>query len=213
MTALPRWFTSSRLPGIRRVVTPGETEQLLKYLNILSKWQHVHRMVGSTEPAWIIENVFLDSVCFLEALPSEAIRIADLGSGAGIPGIPLAIVRRDLQVSLIEARQRRASFLSTVVRELALAHVTVLPSRAEEVASDLHGSFDAVVMRCAGTAKLTLGPAMTLARAGGVIVVSANPDISPAAGGEVVTVTTPSRTFRTFHRYVTPDATESELGH
>ena len=201
MTELPRWFAGSPLPGIKRPLTPGEAGALHKYMNILIKWQKIHRLIGFAEPAWIVENVFLDSLCFLDALPSDAARIADLGSGAGVPGIPIAIVRRDLTLSLIEARQRRASFLSTVVRELELTHVTVVPSRAEDMAPDQRATFDAVVMRCAGSSELTLGPAMALARPGGAIVIAANPDVRPSAGGEALTVTTPSGTLRTFHRY------------
>ena len=83
-------------------------------------------MVGSDGPAWIVENLFLDSLLFLRVLPTPLHSLLDLGSGAGLPGIPLKIVRGDLELVLVESRRRRASFLSTVVRELALANVRVI---------------------------------------------------------------------------------------
>ena len=207
MTALPRWFPAARLPGIDRALTDEEGGLFGKYLDLLIKWQMVHRLVGSTEPAWVAENVFLDSLCFLPALSPEVQRIADLGSGAGIPGIPIAIVRRDLRLTLIEARQRRASFLSTVVRELGLENVTVVPGRAEELGPSMHEAFDAVVMRCAGPADAILDIAFDLVRAAGVIVASAGPEVAVGAGGEEIVVETPTRTLRTLHRYRKPRQT------
>jgi 16S rRNA (guanine527-N7)-methyltransferase len=204
VTDLPRWFSTTPLPGIRRPPTSAEVDQFGKYLNILTKWQNRHRLVGSIEPAWVVENIILDSLCFLEATPADMVRVADLGSGAGIPGIPLAIVRRDLDLTLIEARQRRASFLSTVVRELTLNHVTVVASRAEDAGADLRERFDVVVMRCAGSAERTLAPAFALLRSGGTVVAAAGPASAPVGQGEDVAVQAPSGTWRTFHRYVKP---------
>ena len=206
MSALPRSLFTARLPGIGRGLTQAEGVLFSNYMKLLSKWQKTHRLVGSVEPAWIIENVLLDSLCFLDVLPPGVARLADLGSGAGIPGIPIAIVRRDMRLCLIESRQRRASFLSTVVRELALDHVEVVADRAENLGPDYGARFDAVVMRCAGEPRVVLGIASRLAHAGGVIVASAGPSAKPGPGAEALTVRTPSGTLRRFHRYeVTPN--------
>ena len=209
MSGLPRPLARGPLPGIGRQLTGSEAATLDKYLEILCKWQKTHRLVGSVEPAWVAENVVLDSIAFLEVLPAGVTRLADLGSGAGIPGIPIAIVRPDLHLCLIEARQRRASFLSTVVRELGLARVEVVASRAESLSVEELDRFDAVVMRCAGRATSMLALAARLLRPGGSVVMSAGPSTEPAPGAEVLTVRTPSGTLRTFHRY----GMGSEFGH
>src|SRR5215208_2420874 len=133
MSALPRMLFDADLPGLRRPLSDEEGAQFSKYLNILTKWQKTHRLIGSVQPSWVVTNIFLDSLCFLELMPSGVSRVADVGSGAGVPGIPMAIVRPDVTFSLIEARERRASFLSTVVRELELAHVEVVARRLEAV--------------------------------------------------------------------------------
>ncbi len=204
MSAGPRSFLDGPLPGLHRPATADERASIDKYLQLLRKWQKTHRLVGSVEPAWLIENVVLDSLCFLDALPPRARSVADLGSGAGIPGIPIAIVRPDLEVVLIEARARRVSFLSTVVRELSLSRVAVVGSRAEALGPEYDRRFDAVLMRCAGGIEDVLVTARRLVAEHGVVIAAAPPASPPAPGGEALTVMSPSGTPRTLHRY--PDA-------
>ena len=202
MTDLPGFLFTAPLPGIDRPLTEPEGELLHKYMRLLIKWQRVHRLIGSAEPAWIVENVFLDSLAFLAALPSGIRQLADVGSGAGIPGIPIAIVRPDLSLGLIEARQRRVSFLSTVARELELGHVQVVGSRVEDLAPEFREKFDAVVMRCAGGLHSMLSIALGLVRPGGSVVIASGPQTEVDDGGEDVIVRTPTRTLRTLRRYV-----------
>jgi 16S rRNA (guanine(527)-N(7))-methyltransferase RsmG len=100
--------------------------------------------------------------------------VADLGSGAGVPGVPLKIVRPELRVTLIESRERRASFLSAVVRELGLQDCRVVGRRAEDV--DLvDRSHDVVVVRCAGDLTGVVPVAAALVRAGGLVIASGPP--------------------------------------
>src|SRR5207237_2657918 len=133
VTDLPEALSTASLPGLDRSLTTPEGELIHKYLKILTKWQRSHRFVGSTNYEWMIENVIIDSIAFLTQVPPQARAIADVGSGAGIPGIPIAIVRPDIQVALIESRRRRISFLSTVTRELALSTVQVHAARTEDL--------------------------------------------------------------------------------
>jgi 16S rRNA (guanine527-N7)-methyltransferase len=141
----------------------------------LLKWQKIHRLVGSAEPRWIVENLFLDSLLFLRVLPGDVSTVADLGSGAGLPGVPISIVRPNLSMALIESRERRASFLSTVARELGLDGLRVVNARGETVGNDLAGRFDAVVVRCAGKLAGVLAAAQPLVRPGGGVVVASGP--------------------------------------
>lgn len=201
MSVLPRSLIGSTLPGVGRRLSEGEAELLKKYQDLLTKWQKTTRLVGSVEPSWLAENVFVHSFCFLEGLPDDTRRLADLGSGAGIPGVPIAIVRPDLEVTLIEARQRRASFLSTVVRELGLGSVTVVGDRIESLPSSYDARFDAVVMRCAGSLSEMLDPALRLVRRGGIVVVSAPASGKTPGDAETLEVRAPSGLLWTFHRF------------
>jgi len=106
----------------------------------LLEWQRTHRLVGSSEPRWIVENLFLDSLLFLRVLPPGITTLLDLGSGAGIPGIPIKLVRPAIQLVLVESRRRRASFLSTAVRDLGLSGTRVVGGRAEDHLAELAGA-------------------------------------------------------------------------
>ena len=166
--------------GAREILGRGLTEIELaafsKYLELIVKWQRVQRLVGSTDPPWIAESLFLDSLLFLRVLPLGIRSMADLGSGAGLPGLPIKIVRPEIDVTLIESRERRGSFLSAVVRELALEGVSVLNARAEDLESSSEARFEAVVMRCAGHPGRLLPLASRLVRSGGIVVAAGPPE-------------------------------------
>jgi 16S rRNA (guanine(527)-N(7))-methyltransferase RsmG len=170
-----------------RPLVEGERQAFRGYLTLLQKWQRVQRLVGSTEAIWVIDNLFLDSLLFLRALPDDLRSLADLGSGAGFPGLPIKIVRPSLDVLLIESRLRRVSFLSTVVRELGLAGVSIQPGRAEALGGTV-APVDAVVMRCAGDLATIMPSAEALLRPGGVIVVAGPPQPRSTSQGEWVDV-------------------------
>lgn len=112
----------------------------------------------------------------------------DLGSGAGVPGIPIKIVRSDAEVTLVESRRRRASFLSNAVRELGLAGVQVLNARVEGLVGKLEKRFDAVVIRCAGDYEELISVARQLLGPRGVVVAAGPPVARPLPGGCWVTV-------------------------
>lgn len=154
-----------------------------KYLQLLRDWSRIHRLTGSAEPQWIVESLILDSLLFLKILAPTVRDVADFGSGAGIPGVPLRIVRPQLRVTLIESRQRRVSFLATAVRELGLEGVSVLGGRLEDVSASLSASQDAVVARCAGGVEAVWRAARGLLRRGGCLVVSGPPRAGPLPEG------------------------------
>ena len=171
-----------------RVLDELERDNFSKYLTLLLKWQKAHRLVGSDDPMWIVEHLFLDSLLFLRLLPSSARTLADLGSGAGLPGLPIKIVRRDMDVVLIESRRRRAMFLTSAVRAMKLEGVRVLEGRVEDLVSELRGTFDAVVMRCAGDIEVMIPVAADLVSDHGIVIASGPPNPKPLSVGDWVTV-------------------------
>jgi len=155
----------------------------------LLKWQKTQRLVGSADPRWIIEHLFLDSLLFLKVLPAHVGSLLDLGAGAGVPGIPIKLVRRDLALVLVESRRRRASFLSAVIRELGLDGVRVINARAEKIRERIE--VDAVVMRCAGPVEELRAAARTFVRPGGMIVAAGPPEARPSGAGHWIEVADP----------------------
>ena len=177
-------------PILGRRLSDEETEKLNNYLNLILKWQRIHRLVGSDDRNWILQSLLLDSLLFTKVLPREAKEIADLGSGAGIPGIPLAIVLPSTRMRLIEARQKRVAFLATAIRELRLDNARVHSGHLEEAAvpPELSGSFDAVVGRCAGDLGKVIPVGLLLVRSGGVVVFSGPPRSRPLPSGGWLTI-------------------------
>ena len=171
-----------------RPLTSHELDLFSRYLALLLKWQGSHRLIGSSDEMWIVEHLFLDSLLFLRLLPSTTRTLVDIGSGAGMPGVPIKIVRGDVEVALVESRRRRASFLSAVVRELALSQVQVVADRIESRLPDMEGRFDAVVMRCAGDVGELMPVAARLLTPQGLVVASGPPEPRPLRQGEWVVV-------------------------
>ncbi|MBI3028116.1 MAG: 16S rRNA (guanine(527)-N(7))-methyltransferase RsmG [Candidatus Rokubacteria bacterium] len=163
---------------LQRPPSPAEAEAFSRYLRLLLQWNRVQHLTSYRRPADIVEKLFLDSLLFLRWVPPGPARVLDLGAGAGIPGLPLKIVKPEITLTLVEARRRRVSFLTAVVRELCLEGVSVLEGRAEdlvEAASELRSAFDAVVTRAAAPLPSIFPVAMAFLRPGGWFIASGPP--------------------------------------
>jgi len=104
-------------------------QQLLAYGALLMKWNKVYNLTAIRDEAAMIHLHLLDSLAILPHVP--ATRIADIGSGGGLPGIPLAICRPQFEVALVETVNKKASFLQQAKIELALANIQVHNTRVE----------------------------------------------------------------------------------
>ena len=110
----------------------GARERLLDYMALLVKWNRTYNLTAIRDPLAMVGHHLLDSLAVLPHLPLAAAgRIADAGSGAGLPGIPLAIARPEWRVTLAEASQKKAAFLRQAVIELHLSNVEVHEGRVE----------------------------------------------------------------------------------
>jgi 16S rRNA (guanine527-N7)-methyltransferase len=129
-------------------VSPAALAQLTLYLEELLRWSPKIDLVSQTDPAAIIRKHFLDSIAIAPLLPENA-TLLDLGSGAGFPGIPIAIALPHTAVSLVEARRKRVSFLKEVVRKAKTPNLMVYEGRAEVLAQqqDLLHHFSVVLTR------------------------------------------------------------------
>jgi 16S rRNA (guanine527-N7)-methyltransferase len=150
----------------------------------LLKWQRSQRLVGSSDPRWIVDHILLDSLLFVRLLPPATRRILDVGSGAGVPGVPLKIVLDETAFTLLEARAKRVSFLWAVVRELRLRDCEVLNTRLETLGGDRRAHYDAIVMRCAGDPTMLHEAALPVLRPGGVMIATGPPKRRPISVGD-----------------------------
>jgi 16S rRNA (guanine527-N7)-methyltransferase len=108
----------------------------VRYAELLAEAGVQRGLIGPREVPRLWERHLLNCAVLSEAVP-EGVTVCDVGSGAGLPGIPLALVRDDLNITLLEPLLRRTNFLTEVVELLGLDHVTVVRGRAEEVLGKL----------------------------------------------------------------------------
>ncbi|MDW8804507.1 16S rRNA (guanine(527)-N(7))-methyltransferase RsmG [Streptomyces scabiei] len=108
----------------------------VRYAELLAEAGVQRGLIGPREVPRLWERHLLNCAVLSEVVP-DGVTVCDVGSGAGLPGIPLALVRRDLKITLLEPLLRRTNFLTEVVELLGLDHVTVVRGRAEEVLGTL----------------------------------------------------------------------------
>ena len=122
---------------------PTLASRLLDYLALLDRWNKTYNLTAIRDPGEMLVKHLLDSLAMARFVDGGT--LADLGTGPGLPGIPLAMARPALQVALVESNGKKARFLREAVRSLGLGNARVLESRAEAVAEP--GAFDVVTAR------------------------------------------------------------------
>jgi 16S rRNA (guanine527-N7)-methyltransferase len=142
---------SAGLQALGIQATTGLEEKLDRYIAALEAWNPAYGLVGATGDELVIKHI-LDSLAPLAVINGLLARqehhdqphnFADLGTGAGLPGIPLALARPDIDVALIDRMTRRIRFLEAMQAELPLPNVTIIEEQVERA----HGSYDIVTFR------------------------------------------------------------------
>ncbi|MBZ2408650.1 16S rRNA (guanine(527)-N(7))-methyltransferase RsmG [Streptomyces albidoflavus] len=123
-------------PAVAREVFGERFPDAVRYAELLADAGVRRGLIGPREVPRLWERHLLNCAVLSEAI-DEGVSVCDVGSGAGLPGIPLALVRPDLSITLLEPLLRRTTFLTEVVELLRLDHVTVVRGRAEEVLGKL----------------------------------------------------------------------------
>jgi 16S rRNA (guanine527-N7)-methyltransferase len=126
-----------------------QVEQIQQYTKILLAWNEKVNLTAIRDPLEILHRHFCESMFAGPAIPVERGRLADVGSGGGFPGLPLKIVRPELQLFLIESNIKKATFLAETVRELGLADARVLVGRYQEFREEV-APLDFVCSRALG---------------------------------------------------------------
>jgi len=121
-----------------------QERKLLAYVALLDKWNKVYNLTAVREPGAMVTQHLLDSLAVLPHL-GTARSLVDVGAGAGLPGIPLAIARPDLQVTLSDSNHKKTTFMQQACVELGLKNATVVCERVERV--ELTRKADAVISR------------------------------------------------------------------
>ncbi|MCC6346290.1 MAG: 16S rRNA (guanine(527)-N(7))-methyltransferase RsmG [Nitrospirales bacterium] len=145
------------------------------YLQELKRWNRAYNLTGLESDRDIITKHFLDSLLYLTFIPEGSGSLADVGSGAGFPGVPLAAVRPELTVVLIEPSRKKTAFLKHLKRVLTLDNVEIVSARVEEMRDR---SFDMAVTRALFTLGDFIKKAGHVVKKGGFLLASKGPRLS-----------------------------------
>lgn len=156
------------------VTLSGDTVvKLGSYLALLLAMNEAVNLTAITEPSEAWSRHILDALSVLPELASlkEGARVLDVGSGGGVPGIPIAIARPDLRVTMLDATEKKVAFLRAVIERLGLDNAEAVRGRAEELAKPpLAASFDAVTARAVAKISALLPWTAPFAKRGGRLV-------------------------------------------
>lgn len=138
-------------------------QKLLDYVALIHKWNKVHNLTAVREPEEMITLHLLDSLAVLPHIQAE--RLLDVGSGAGLPGIPLALCLPELQVTVLDSSHKKASFMRQAKAELGIGNLEVVCARVEQFKPDVQ--YDLIVSRAFSDLNLFTSLTKHLCKPGG----------------------------------------------
>jgi 16S rRNA (guanine527-N7)-methyltransferase len=116
-----------------RALPDGAEAKLAAYVAVLAKWNHTYNLTAIRGPARMVTHHVLDALAVLPYLPAdEGLHVLDVGSGGGLPGIPLAIARPDWHVAMIDSSEKRTAFVRQAAIELPLPNAEAITGRVED---------------------------------------------------------------------------------
>jgi 16S rRNA (guanine527-N7)-methyltransferase len=147
------------------------------YLYELKKWNKAYNLTGLKKDEDIIIKHFIDSLLYLKVMPEGKIKVADIGSGAGFPGIPLKIIRPDTEMYLIEPSAKKSAFLGHMIRQLQMTEIKVIEKSVEEIRvnQELSVPVNVAVTRALFSIKDFIKKASHIVKQNGILILSKGP--------------------------------------
>ena len=145
-----------------------QISKFLRYLELLLEWNEKFNLTAITDKDEIEEKHFIDSIELIKFFDVKNKTLLDVGSGAGFPGIPLAIVEPTLKITLLESNGQRVSFLREVVNDLDLKNVDIIQGRSEELGT--REKYDIVTARAVKELNILLEITFYLVKVGGYFI-------------------------------------------
>lgn len=143
-----------------------------KYMELLKEWNQKFNLTAIEEDNEIALKHFVDSLSIVPFLPKGKCKLVDVGTGAGFPGIPVKIIRADIDVMLVDSLDKRVTFLKEVVKELALNGINAVHSRAEDFGAkaEYREKFDISIARAVAGLPVLLEYCLPLTKVGGIFI-------------------------------------------
>ncbi len=158
-------------------LTDSMLEKFAVYASLLVEWNEKINLTAITDPTDIVYKHFVDSLTLCSMVPHKAFSLIDVGTGAGFPGIPIAIVRSDVKLTLLDSLNKRLLFLKAVCDELGIA-VTLIHARAEEagVKADYREQYDLATARAVASLPVLCEYCLPFVKVGGKFVAMKGPE-------------------------------------
>jgi 16S rRNA (guanine527-N7)-methyltransferase len=168
--------------GLQELGYAPEPERLSMFMTCLAelkKWNRAYNLTGIKKDADMVIKHLLDSLLYLQAVPEGCGTVADIGSGAGFPGIPVKIMRPDIRVYLIEPSGKKAAFLRHVSRRLRIEDVQVIEKRIEstQIGEDIPEQVDVAMTRALFDIGTFVKKVSHIVRKGGICIVNKGPRV------------------------------------
>ena len=170
----------------QRQLTSDQHGRLGEYLDLLLQANQTMNLTRIVDRSAAEVQHVGDALTVLVHLPAGACRAVDVGTGGGVPGIPLAIARPDIDMTLVEATQKKAAFLAKTIQQLRLKNVRVVARRAEDVGrSEQRESFDVALARAVGAVAWLAEWCLPLVKPGGKMLAMKGPRVHEELLGAV----------------------------
>jgi 16S rRNA (guanine527-N7)-methyltransferase len=167
--------------GLKELGIPYTEEHItafMTYLSELKKWGRAFNLTSLKTDRDIIIKHFLDSLLYLTIIPEGALKLADIGAGAGFPGVPVKIIRPEIETVLVESSRKKAAFLRNIIRHLRLADIHVLEQRIEHLGKEYKNKYDIIASRATFSMREFLTKACPYVKEQGIAILNKGPKIS-----------------------------------
>ena len=158
--------------------TEEQLNKFYKYMNMLIEWNEKINLTAIIEPKEIILKHFIDSLAILKYTENSK-KFLDIGTGAGFPGIPIKIMRKDLEITLLDSLNKRINFLNEVIKELNLEKITAIHSRIEDYGrnKEYREKYDIVTARAVANLSTLSEYMLPMTKINGQSICMKGPDI------------------------------------
>ncbi len=176
-----------------------KVEQFYMYMELLLEWNEKINLTAITKPEEVILKHFIDSLTIINKIKPNT-KIVDVGTGAGFPGIPIKIVKEDVEIVLVDSLNKRIHFLDEVIQKLGLTKIETIHSRAEELGRNkkIRETFDYATSRAVANLSTLSEYLMPFVKVGGNVIAMKGSEIEEELqkaqkaisilGGEVIAV-------------------------
>ncbi len=173
----PRELLNNGAKKLGISLTVEQVNSVFIYLAELKKWSQKINLTAIKDERDVVIKHVLDSLSYLHGFTAvPGLRLLDMGSGAGLPALPIKITCPEISITMVDSAKKKASFLRHIVRTLKLTEITVIDTRTEELSLQLLATFDIVTARAFADMKSAIAEGMPLLKPGGLMVLSRGPE-------------------------------------